>query len=164
MHYVDVMMKLKQRVINLFRYLAIACRDESFLRAISKVENIASKIMAIALVFVIFISLFDLLRFLTYGLFFTDPKLVLAVPLLKIFGMFLNVLIALELMENITAYLRQHVIQLELVVITALTAVARKIVIFDSKADGDLTGLAIAVLSLSISYWIVRSQNQTRKH
>jgi len=158
------MLKLKQRVVNSFRYLAIACRDESFLRAISKVENIASKIMAIALVFVIFISLFDLLRFLTYGLFFTDPKLVLAVPLLKIFGMFLNVLIALELMENITAYLRQHVIQLELVVITALTAVARKIVIFDSKADGDLTGLAIAVLSLSISYWIVRSQNQTRKH
>jgi uncharacterized membrane protein (DUF373 family) len=157
-------MKLKQRVINLFRYLAIACRDESFLRTISKVENIASKIMAIALIFVIFIALFDLLRLLTYDLFFTDPKLVFTVPLLKIFGMFLNVLIALELMENITAYLRQHVIQLELVVITALTAVARKIVIFDSKADGDLTGLAIAVLSLSISYWIVRNQNQTRKH
>jgi uncharacterized membrane protein (DUF373 family) len=161
---VDVMMKLKQRVVNSFRYLAIACRDESFLRTISKVENIASKIMAIALIFVIFIALFDLLKLLTYDLFFTDPKLVLAVPLLKIFGMFLNVLIALELMENVTAYLRQHVIQLELVVITALTAVARKIVIFDSKADGDLTGLAIAVLSLSISYWIVRNQNQTRKH
>jgi uncharacterized membrane protein (DUF373 family) len=161
---VDVMMKLKQRVVNSFRYLAIACRDESFLRTISKVENIASKIMAIALIFVIFIALFDLLRLLTYDLFFTDPKLVFTVPLLKIFGMFLNVLIALELMENITAYLRQHVIQLELVVITALTAVARKIVIFDSKADGDLTGLAIAVLSLSISYWIVRNQNQTRKH
>jgi uncharacterized membrane protein (DUF373 family) len=120
--------------------------------------------MAIALIFVIFIALFDLLRLLTYDLFFTDPKLVFTVPLLKIFGMFLNVLIALELMENITAYLRQHVIQLELVVITALTAVARKIVIFDSKADGDLTGLAVAVLSLSISYWIVRNQNQTRKH
>jgi uncharacterized membrane protein (DUF373 family) len=161
---VDVMMKLKQRVVNSFRYLAIACRDESFLRTISKVENIASKIMAIALIFVIFIALFDLLRLLTYDLFFTDPKLVFTVPLLKIFGMFLNVLIALELMENITAYLRQHVIQLELVVITALTAVARKIVIFDSKADGDLTGLAVAVLSLSISYWIVRNQNQTRKH
>ncbi len=157
-------MKLKQRVVNSFRYLAIACRDESFLRTISKVENIASKIMAIALIFVIFIALFDLLRLLTYDLFFTDPKLVFTVPLLKIFGMFLNVLIALELMENITAYLRQHVIQLELVVITALTAVARKIVIFDSKADGDLTGLAVAVLSLSISYWIVRNQNQTRKH
>ena len=63
-------------------------------------------------------------------------------------------------MENVTAYLRQHAIQLELVIVTALTAVARKIVIFDSKAEGDITGLAIAVLSLSASYWIVRSQNK----
>jgi uncharacterized membrane protein (DUF373 family) len=78
--------------------------------------------------------------------------------------MFLNVLIALELMENVTAYLRQHVVQLELVIITALTAVARKIVIFDSKSEGDLSGLAIAVLSLSISYWIVRTQNNSRNH
>ena len=157
-------MKLRQKIIDLYRSLAIACRDENFLKAITKIENIVSKILAIALVFVILIALFDLLKLLTYDLFFADPKGVFAAPLLKIFGMFLNVLIALELMENITAYLRQHVIQLELVVITALTAVARKIVIFDSKADGDLTGLAIAVLSLSISYWIVRSQNQSRKH
>lgn len=145
-------------------FLTIACKDESFLKGIAKIENIVSKVLAIVLVFVIFIALFDLLKLLTYDLFMTNPKGVFAAPLLKIFGMFLNVLIALELMENITAYLRQHVIQLELVIITALTAVARKIVIFDSKADGDLTGLAIAVLSLSISYWIVRSQSQSRKN
>jgi uncharacterized membrane protein (DUF373 family) len=157
-------MRFRQRITNLWRYLAIAAKDDSFLKAISTIENIVSKVLAIALVFVIFIALFDLLKLLTVDLFLTDPKGVFTAPLLKIFGMFLNVLIALELMENVTAYLRQHVIQLELVIITALTAVARKIVIFDSKADGELTGLAIAVLSLSISYWIVRSQNHSRKH
>jgi uncharacterized membrane protein (DUF373 family) len=157
-------MKFRQRFVKLWRYLIIACKDESFLNAISKIENIVSKILAIALIFVIFVALFDLLKVLTYDLFFTDPKGVFAAPLLKIFGMFLNVLIALELMENVTAYLREHVVQLELVIITALTAVARKIVIFDSKSEGDISGLAIAVLSLSISYWIVRSQNNARKH
>ncbi|WP_271252608.1 phosphate-starvation-inducible PsiE family protein [Pseudanabaena sp. Chao 1811] len=157
-------MRLRQKITNLLRYFAISFKDESFLNAISKIENIVSKILAIALIFVIFIALFDLLKLLTIDLFITDPKGVFTAPLLKIFGMFLNVLIALELMENVTAYLRQHVIQLELVIITALTAVARKIVIFDSKTEGDLTGLAIAVLSLSISYWIVRSQNQSHKH
>lgn len=150
--------------MNLWQFITMASKDDIFLSTISKIENFVSKILAIALVFVIFVALFDLLKFLIVDLFFTDPSLVFAAPLLKIFGMFLNVLIALELMENITAYLRQHVIQLELVVITALTAVARKIVIFDNKADGDLTGLAIAVLSLSISYWIVRSQNKGNKH
>lgn len=157
-------MRFRQKIADLLRYITISAKDESFLNAIGKIENIVSKILAIALVFVILIALFDLLKLLTVDLFLTDPKGVFTAPLLKIFGMFLNVLIALELMENVTAYLRQHVIQLELVIITALTAVARKIVIFDSKSDGDLTGLAIAVLSLSISYWIVRSQNQSRKH
>jgi uncharacterized membrane protein (DUF373 family) len=157
-------MKFNQQIMKLWRSLILACKDESFLKAISKIENIVSKILAIALVFVIFVALLDLLKLLTYDLFFTDPKGVFTAPLLKIFGMFLNVLIALELMENVTAYLRQHVVQLELVIITALTAVARKVVIFDSKSQGDLTGLAIAVLSLSISYWIVRSQNNARKH
>ncbi|ELS30568.1 hypothetical protein Pse7429DRAFT_4258 [Pseudanabaena biceps PCC 7429] len=158
------MMRLRRQVINLWQFITMASKDDIFLITIGKIENFVSKILAIALVFVIFVALFDLLKFLIVDLFFTHPSLVFAAPLLKIFGMFLNVLIALELMENITAYLRQHVIQLELVVITALTAVARKIVIFDSKADGDLTGLAIAVLSLSISYWIVRSQNKGNKH
>ena len=156
-------MEFKQQIMKLWRSLTIACKDESFLNAIAKIENIVSKILAIALVFVIFVALFDLLKLLTYDLFFTDPKGFVAAPLLKIFGMLLNVLIALELMENVTAYLRQHVIQLELVIITALTAVARKVIIFDSKSEGDLSGLAIAVLSLSISYWIVRTQNNARK-
>ncbi len=157
-------MRLRHQLANLWRSMLSLFKDENFLSAISKIENIISKILAISLIFVIFIALFDLLKLLTVDLFLTDPKGVFTAPLLKIFGMFLNVLIALELMENVTAYLRQHVIQLELVIITALTAVARKIVIFDSKTEGDLTGLAIAVLSLSISYWIVRSQNPSRKH
>lgn len=156
-------MRLRRKIANIFGFLTIACKDESFLSAIAKIENIVSKIMAIALVGVVFIALFDLLRLLALGVFVAEIKGEVTVPLLKIFGMFLNVLIALELMENVTAYLRQHSVQLELVVITALTAVARKIVIFDTKADGDIAGLAIAVLCLSISYWVVRSQNQKPK-
>ena len=151
-------MRLRRQIANVFGFLTIAFKDESFLSAIDKLQNIISKIMAIALVGVVFIALFDLLRLLAFDVFVTEIKGEGSVPLLKIFGMFLNVLIALELMENVTAYLRQHSVQLELVVITALTAVARKIVIFDTKADGDIAGFAIAVLCLSISYWIVRTQ------
>lgn len=157
-------MGLKQQVKNLWQSMSNVVKDENFLTTIGKIENFVSKILAIALIIVIFASLFDLLKVLTYDLFVSEPRGSFSVPLLKVFGMFLNVLIALELMENVTAYLRQHVIQLELIIITALTAVARKIVIFDTQSDGDLTGLSIAVLSLSISYWIVRSQNQSRKH
>jgi len=156
-------MSFGQKIINLFRFFANTWKDENFLSAITQVIKIISKLLAIAMIFVICFALLDLIKFLIFDLFFNEPKGGFSAPLLKVFGMFLNVLIALELMENLTAYLQcQHTIQLQLVIITALTAVARKIIIYDTKADGDLTGLGIAVLSLSISYWIVH--HQSRKH
>jgi uncharacterized membrane protein (DUF373 family) len=92
-----------------------------------------------------------------------DPEQFHTVTLIKVFGLFLNILIALEVLENITAYLKKHVVQLELVVITSLTAVARKIIIFDfSKSGGlELMALALAIFGLSISYWIVRRTNKS---
>jgi uncharacterized membrane protein (DUF373 family) len=82
--------------------------------------------------------------------------------LFVIFGLFLNVLIALEILENITAYLKKHVIQVELVIVTSLIAVSRKIIILDleKKTAADLIGLAVAIFSLSISYLIVRQTNK----
>ncbi|PAX58416.1 phosphate-starvation-inducible PsiE family protein, partial [Brunnivagina elsteri] len=86
--------------------------------------------------------------------------------LFKIFGLFLNVLIALEILENITGYLKKHVLQVELVIVTSLIAVARKIIILDlDKVSGmDIIGLGIAVLSLSISYFIIRIGNSKPRH
>ncbi len=82
--------------------------------------------------------------------------------LFVIFGLFLNVLIALEILENITAYLKKHVIQVELVIVTSLIAVSRKIIILDleKKTAADLIGLATAIFALSISYLIVRYTNK----
>ena len=72
-------------------------------------------------------------------------------------------LIALEILENITAYLRKHVVQVELVIATALTAVGRKLIILDlEKVQGvSLLGLAAALFALSISYFIVKAVHQS---
>ncbi len=88
-----------------------------------------------------------------------DPDIFFGRTLLDIFGLFLSVLIALEILENITAYLKKHVVQVELVIVTSLTAVARKIIILNLKevSGVSLIGLAIAILALSISYFIVKN-------
>ncbi|RMF24401.1 MAG: hypothetical protein D6756_07045, partial [Cyanobacteria bacterium J083] len=80
----------------------------------------------------------------------------------ELFGLFLNILIALELLENITAYLKKHIVQLELVIVTSLIAIARKIIIFDlSKySNNDLIALSIGILALAVSYWLVKRANQ----
>jgi uncharacterized membrane protein (DUF373 family) len=135
-------------------------QDEQFLKFIGGIESIVSKALSIAMIGVLVVSVADLFVFLVKDLF-SEPEGFFGSTLFEIFGLFLNVLIALEVLENITAYLRKHVVQVELVIVTSLTAVARKIIIFDfDKAGGlDLIGLAIAIFALSISYWIVRTVN-----
>jgi uncharacterized membrane protein (DUF373 family) len=144
---------------KLSRQMAIAFEDDQFLDSIKKIENLVSKVLAIAMVVVTLVAVFDLCKLLVFKLL-DDPLVFVNGTLIEIFGFFLTILIALEILENITAYLRKHVIQLELVIVTSLTAVARKIIVFDSKAaNADITGLALAVLGLAIGYWIVRRTN-----
>jgi uncharacterized membrane protein (DUF373 family) len=135
-------------------------KDENFLKLIHSIENLVSKVLSIALILVIIISVLDLIIVLSKDLF-TEPVGFFEKNLIEIFGLFLNILIALELLENITAYLRKHIVQVELVVVTALIAVARKIIIFDPKQyqKTDLIALAIASLALSVSYWLIRGVN-----
>lgn len=82
----------------------------------------------------------------------TPPILLLEVDeLLEVFGFFLLVLIGVELLETIKAYLRDNVIHVEIVLEVALLAIARKVIVLDqSKYDG-VSVLAIAALILALA-------------
>jgi uncharacterized membrane protein (DUF373 family) len=141
-------------------------KDEKFLALIHLIENLVAKVLAVALVIVICVALFDLIIVLSKDLLASEPVGFFNKTLIEIFGLFLNILIALELLENITAYFRKHVIHVELVVVTALIAVSRKIIIFDSDkfSQVDLISLALACLALSVSYWLLRRTSTRRKY
>lgn len=133
-------------------------QDSRFLRRLVQFEGMISKVLSLAMVGVILVIIVDLFVVLWTALRVSPSNGFFGATLTEIFGLFLSVLIALEIMENITAYLKKHVVQVELVVATALTAVGRKLVILDlEKVTGTtLIGLALAVLALAISYWIIR--------
>ena len=144
----------------MWKKIAAMGKDENFLDLIKKIENLVAKALSLAMVIVILVAVCDLGVVLTKQLF-APPYGFLGKTLIDILGLFLNVLIALEILENITAYLRKHVVQVELVIVTSIIAVARKIIILDfEKTSGtDLIGLAIAIFSLAISYLIIRRMN-----
>ena len=133
-------------------------KDDNFLALIHRIENLVAKVLSVALVIVIFVALFDLIVVLTQELRTSEPVGFFGKTLIQLFGLFLNILIALELLENVTAYFRKHIIHVELVVMTALIAVSRKIIIFDTEKfeKVDLIALALACLALSVSYWLLR--------
>jgi uncharacterized membrane protein (DUF373 family) len=133
------------------------------MKSIHRVENIVSKILSIALVLVIIVSIYDLVIILVKDLFTTEPVGFFSKTLIELFGLFLNILIALELLENVTAYLRKHIVQVELVVVTALIAISRKIIIFDPNkySKDDLIALTVGTLALAASYWLIRTVNRS---
>jgi len=147
---------------NLYRQLRAIASDESFVYLLKKTESVVAKILSLAMILVLIVASIDLWRVLVQELLFEEPYGFFSTTLIEIFGLFLNILIALEVLENVSAYLKKHVVQLELVIVTSLIAVARKIIIFDSKeANGlDLVGLGVVVFALAGSYWLVRRANR----
>lgn len=148
---------------HLFHWIYRLVRHNSdFLVLIKVVESLVSKVLSLFMIGIIFFALYDIGVFLVQEWFYHSEN-PLKTRLFDAFGLFLNVLIALELLDNITAYLKNHVIQLELVIVTAMIAIARKIIIFDleSQSPDALLSISIAVILLSISYILV-SRHSTR--
>ena len=132
-----------------------------FLKIISRIISIVSSILAVVMIGVIIFITVDLIRFIVKDIL-DYPSFSFSTSLLEIFGLFLNVLIAFEILENITSYIKKNHLQIELVVATSLTAVARKLIVFDfEKAGGiELIGLSVAIAALSGSYIFLRRSSK----
>lgn len=96
---------------------------------------------------------------------FEPPGFFLGVEdLFDIFGLFLMVLIGLELMTSIEMYLKDNTIHAEVMFLVALTAVARKVVIMDAKTIDPMTVFAIAALVIALSggYYFIKKPSAAR--
>lgn len=78
--------------------------------------------------------------------------------LLDIFGFFLLVLIGVELLETIKAYVIEHVVHVEVVVEVAIIAIVRKVIILDVKDYHplQLLGIAAIIVALSGSHYLIK--------
>lgn len=75
-----------------------------------------------------------------------------------LFGLFLMVLIGLELMASIRMYVKDHNIHAEVMLLIALTAVTRKVVILDAKTLDPLVlfALGVIIVALTAGYYLIR--------
>jgi uncharacterized membrane protein (DUF373 family) len=84
-----------------------------------------------------------------------------------LFGMIFTVIIALEFKRSllVVAERRSSIVQVRTVVLIALLAIVRKLLILDMSATDalHLFALASAILALGCVYWLVRDQDN-REH
>ncbi len=80
-----------------------------------------------------------------------------------IFGMIMILLIALEFKHSIVKVIEkdQSIVQVKTVLLIAILAISRKMIILDTKAMSPLTifALAAVLLSLGAVYWLMRERD-----
>jgi len=78
--------------------------------------------------------------------------------LMGLFGVFLLVLIGIELLDTIKVYFREHVIHVEVVMLVAIIAVARKVIVmdFDKYSGLEVLGIAAIILALAGGYYLIK--------
>jgi uncharacterized membrane protein (DUF373 family) len=136
--------------------------DKRFLSAIHSYERQLAKILALLLAVVIGFATFELLlqsgiKVVQWQTDWFDGSLI------KLLDRLLLIFIALEVLQNVTAYLRDQVVQIELVLLTALTAVARKVIVLPPGTENKaplMAGFGLIVVGLAAAYWLVRQAGQ----
>jgi uncharacterized membrane protein (DUF373 family) len=136
--------------------------DKRFLSAIHSYERQLAKILALLLAVVIGVATFELLlnsgvKVMQWQTDWFDGGLI------KLLDRLLLIFIALEVLQNVTAYLRDQVVQIELVLLTALTAVARKVIVLPPGTENKaplMAGFGLIVVGLAAAYWLIRKAGQ----
>lgn len=78
--------------------------------------------------------------------------------LMDLFGIFLLVLIGIELLDTIKVYFKKHEVHVEVVMLVALIAIARKIIVLDFKEYTGMEIIAIAaiIIALALGYYFIK--------
>jgi uncharacterized membrane protein (DUF373 family) len=121
-------------------------------------EKIISRVLLLMMAAVVLLTTFELGWFLVKDVL-TPPLFLLEIgEILELFGMFLLVLIGIELMHSVKVYIKRREVHLEAMLVVALVAVARKIIVLEPKelAPEAVLGIAALVLALTSGYYLLR--------
>jgi uncharacterized membrane protein (DUF373 family) len=133
---------------------------------LTKIQKFTVLVLAGMLVIVVVLSTVHL-GFLIAQEIRKPPRFLIPVEgLLEIFGYFLLVLIGVELLETLKAYVKKDVIHVRVVLEVALIAMARKVIIEEPNAVPSLTlfGIAALILALGIAFYFERQGQKESSH
>jgi len=125
---------------------------------LKKFEKMIVVSLIVMMVFVVLISTIELAVLIIKDII-EPPRYWLGIDqLFEIFGFFLMLLIGVELLETIKAYLSESVVHSEIVLEVALIAISRKVITLDVKTYEPLTllGIAALIVSIGLAYFLIK--------
>ena len=128
-------------------------------------EHIIVLVLTALIAVVVVVAVWNLSLKILFGLVLTgslDPSDYTIFQ--AVFGMIFTVIIALEFKKSllVTAERRDNVVQIRSVVMIALLAICRKVIILDLREPdtSQVFALAAAILALGVVYWLIRDSDQ----
>jgi len=119
-------------------------------------EHIIYVTLIVFLAVLLLFTLLELGWLLAVSLFVNSVYRLESHELFNFFGYFLLILIGLELLETIKAYLDKREFHVEIVILAAIIAIARKVILLDTSTAGELIGIALIIIALCGGYYLVR--------
>jgi uncharacterized membrane protein (DUF373 family) len=133
------------------------------LKLLNGFEKAITYVLVILMIVVVAFATIELAWAILQGLLSPPIFLLEANELLDVFGLFLLVLVGIELLDTIKAYLIEHVVHEEVIVVAALVAVLRKVIILDYKTIDSVAiiGIAVIILAMVAAYWVIKRANSS---
>jgi uncharacterized membrane protein (DUF373 family) len=129
---------------------------------VNKFEKVIYAALMIMLMVVLLAAIGDLAYLLFQSLWMTTPYILDSHEMILVLGAFLLVLIGVELLDTIKAYFRENAIHVEIVVLLAIIAVARKVILLDPTGMNgieygfELMGIGVIVVGLAAGYYLIK--------
>jgi uncharacterized membrane protein (DUF373 family) len=133
------------------------------LELVNKFERFVYAALMLLLMIVLGFSVVELCWLLVISLTNPPPLLLENHELTNVLGVFLLILIGVELLDTIKAYFNENTIHFEIVILLAIVAIARKVILLDpAAAPGpefvgfELIGIGVVVVGLAGAYFLIK--------
>jgi len=125
---------------------------------LTKAQRLIVVTLAVLMAIVVALSTLHLVSLVAIEIWKPPRFLIPVQGLLNIFAYFLLVLIGVELLETLKAYIKKDVIHVRVVIEVALIAMARKVIVEEPDNVSSLTlfGIASLILALGLAFYFER--------
>jgi uncharacterized membrane protein (DUF373 family) len=158
-------LRVREASMSIKQELKDAGQQFKLLSLYQRFEHVIISILTALIAIIVVVAVWNLAVKIVFGLVLSgglDPSDYAIFQ--AVFGMIFTVIIALEFKKSllVIAERRENVVQIRSVVMIALLAICRKVIILDLRETDapQIFALAAAILSLGVVYWLIRDSDQ----
>ena len=129
---------------------------------VNKFEKSIYAVLMLLLMVVLIAALFELINAMYIALWLETRYLLIPSEMIAVLGGFLLVLIGVELLDTIKAYFIENIIHVEIILLLAIIAMARKVILLDPSSTDpfgfgfELMGIGVIVVGLGAGYYLIK--------